>query len=289
MAVSQTTIRSMSDLIEPHLRHIRAAGYAINTIDDRAVVLRRADAELPLGLNEATVEELADWLAGPKPPHDPWSNQTKATYYGHLKGFFDWACNPANPHLDYNPASSLTRPKVQRTVPRPVTDAELADILDRAKDPFRRWVILAAYAGLRAIEISTIERRDFTEETITIRGKGGKNAVLPCHPEVWRVVKDLPAGRIARHSNGGPASATFVSSRFGLYCRSQLRVFDISLHRMRHWFGTTTLAQSHDLRVVQELLRHSSPATTAIYTQITDGQRRSAIAALPVLLAPAST
>lgn len=275
-------LKVMSDLIEPHLRHIRAEGLSERTIIDRRIVLRRADRDLPLGLNQATVEELADWLARFG------TNQTKATYYGHLKAYYDWACDEARTEgLSWNPIASLTRPRVPRTAPRPVTDTELAEILDEARDPFRRWVVLAAYAGLRALEIATIERKDITEQTITVRGKGGKNAVLPTHPEVWRVVKDLPPGPITPRVAGGRITANNVSARFGEYCREKLGKDGITLHRFRHWFATTTLRQSQNLRVVQELLRHASPATTAIYTQVTDEERRIAVAALPAL-APAS-
>lgn len=274
MTVTGVTLRVMSDLIEPHLRHLRARGLSDNTIDDRRKLLRQADRALPMGLEQATVEELADFLAGFH------TNQTKATYYGHLKGFFDWACERG--HLDWSPAESLARPRVPRTAPRPVTDDELADLLDRAQDPFRRWAVLAAYAGLRAIEISRLERKDFTEQTITVRGKGGSNAVLPCHPEIWRVIADLPPGRIASNTFGRPVSANHVSTRFGLHCR-RIGLPGVTLHRLRHWFGTTTLQHCRNLRVVQELLRHSSPATTAIYTQVTDGERQTAIKQLPAL------
>lgn len=276
-------LKVMSDLIEPHLRHIRAEGLSERTIQDRRIVLHRADRDLPYGLNQTTVEELADWLAQFR------TNQTKATYYGHLKAYYDWASDERRDEgLSWNPISSLARPRVRPAAPRPVTDTELAELLHEATDPFRRWIILAAYAGLRALEIATIERKDITEQTITVRGKGGKNAVLPTHPEVWRAVKDLPAGPITPRAAGGRITANCVSARFGEYCRRKLGRDGITLHRFRHWYGTTTLRQTQNLRIVQELLRHSSPATTAIYTQVTDEERRTAVAALPVLGAPSS-
>ena len=64
----------------------------------------------------------------------------------------------------------------------------------------------------------------------------------------------------------------------------------VTLHRFRHWFATTLLANGTDLLTVSKLLGHSSTSTTAVYCQITDGQRRTAIQALPVLgTATAST
>jgi integrase/recombinase XerD len=51
-------------------------------------------------------------------------------------------------------------------------------------------------------------------------------------------------------------------------------------HQLRHSFGTAVLRSSHDLRVTQELLRHSSPASTAIYTQVAELYKLDAIRAL---------
>jgi integrase len=287
--VTHTTLRVMSDLIEPHLRHLRARGFARNTIEDRAKVLRRLDADLPLGIEEATVDELEDWLVGPDPVEQPdlkpWSNQTKATYQAHIKGFYEWGHDSG--HLDWNPAATLKRPKVPRTMPRPVSTDELKRLIQQCDEPYRLWVILAAYEGLRAFEIATIRREDITEDLTTVRGKGGKNAVVPTHEMVWRAVRHLPPGPLVPRKP--PATGDHISKRFGEYLREKLEIHGITLHRMRHWLGTTALRECKNLRVVQGLLRHSSPSTTAIYTEITDEERRTAIAALPVFNAPAST
>lgn len=251
------------------------------TVTDRGIVLRRLDQDLPMGLEEAVIEEIEAWLAQFR------CNQTKATYYGHITGFYAWACGGDDPYLSFNPAASLRRPRVGAGVPSPVSDDELADVLTRADNPFRTWLLLAAYAGLRPLEIARLDRRDVTEETITIRsGKGGKNALLPTHPLIWAAVRDLPPGRIVRNSGGNPVRANYISATLGEYLRRRLHVFGVGCRRLRHWYATTTLRNTHDLRIVQEVMRHSSPATTAIYTQITDGQRRSAVRSLPVLGAP---
>lgn len=58
---------------------------------------------------------------------------------------------------------------------------------------------------------------------------------------------------------------------------------DATAHQLRHWFGTNVLRAGGNLRVAQELLRHSSPAITARYTQVDDTERRAASVALPTL------
>lgn len=274
----------MNPWIERHRAHMRQAGLADTTIEDAVEVLGRMDRELPLGLLEATLEDLEHWLAGPPDPHLAWSRQTKATYYGVAVRFYRWASDANRyPHLSFDPSVSLCRPHVPRTAPRPVSSEELARVLDHARGRFRIYCLLAAYAGLRAFEIAKIKREDITETTLTVRGKGDKDAALPTHPIIWSAVKDYPAGPIAITNLGNKATPKYVSDCTSKHLNRVLGPNTISLHRLRHWFGTNLLNNGANLRVVQELMRHSSPSTTAIYTQITDRERSLALSALPAL------
>lgn len=273
----------MTDLIAAYAQHLRAAGRRRRTIGTYVELLHRVDRDLPLGIEQATVEELTAWLA-----RDEWAAATRALYHAGIRGFFDWAC--ANAHLDWNPAASLTRPRVPAGVPRPVTHEELAHALTYTSAPtWRLLVLLAAYAGLRDCELATVRREHVTDERLTIRGKGGKSRAVPTWPQVWALVHALPPGPLA----GGltarqiPKMARREMDRIGLP--------GVTMHRFRHWFGTYLLRPARlggagaDLRTVQGLLGHASPAQTATYTEITDEQRQMAIAALPVLVNPASS
>jgi len=264
----------MTDLIERHCRHLTACGLSPRTIDKRRQILGRVDRDLPMGLEQATVEELSDWLA-----RAGWSRQTRATYYGHIRGFFEWACDDRNPHLDWNPAASLTRPTVPRGVPKPVTDDELGEAI-RTAGPHRTAIILAAYAGLRCCELAVVDRRDVNEHTITVVGKGDKTRTIPTAEIVWDEVQPL-RGRLVH------GTAASISTRLWEHF-DRVGLVGVHAHRLRHWFATTLLANGADLLTVSELLGHSSPQTTARYCRISDGQRRTAISTLPVL-APVST
>jgi integrase len=279
-------VTTMTDLLTAHERYCRAASLADNTITDRMRILRRINEDLPLGLEQATTEELAHWLSGGD-EGVRWSPQTKATYYGHLTGFYRWACDPRNPILDYDPSLALARPHVKKRAPRPVSDTEAGYVLNHTVGFWRLASHLAAYAGLRAHECAKVNREDITPETITILGKGGVDAVLPTHPAIWELVEPLPAGNLAVLLHGRYVSGGYVSAQYGVYLRKYHKRKGITLHRLRHWYATNLLKLGADLRTVQELMRHADPGTTAIYTQITDRQRQMAIAALPTL-APAS-
>lgn len=287
----------MSDLIDAHLRHIRHR-VAETTLRARRELLHRLDRDLPMGLERATVEELSDWLAQPgrakrgtASAPGAWERETRSTYYTHLTQFFRWATDERTPvgyRLDFDPSAGLPRPPVPAGVPRPVTDDELRFALAVAEEPWRTYILIAAYEGARAGEISTLERRHFTEQNTEITGKGGKTRCVPTRDEVYQAVNDFPRGRISDHLSGAGHARDYVSTETSRYL-NRVGLEDVTLHRFRHWFATTLLKPKElggagaDLRTVQELLGHASPRTTARYTLITDEQRRIAVAALPAL------
>ncbi len=266
----------MTDLIERHCAHLRQGGLSDRTIGDRHRLLCRIDADLPLGIEQATVEELSGWLAGPEPTpgRAGWSRKTKATYYEHVKAFFDWATDPNNPTLDWNPAASLARPTVPDGVPKPVTDGEVSRAIETAGE-WRTAIILAAYAGLRCCELASITRRDITIDDVYIVGKGDKPRSVPTTGPAWEAVQGRTGRLVAGTAHQISMGAWRHFARVGLA--------DVTMHRFRHWYATTMLANGVDLLTVSKLLGHSSPAITARYCLISDGQRRSAVATLPVL------
>jgi integrase/recombinase XerD len=269
----------MSTLLAPHLVHLRAAGYAANTVHDRERLLRHADRELPYGVDTPTVEEITTWLARPG-----WSAWTRHTYYNHLVGFYAWACEGDAPYLDHNPIAGLKRPKPGDADPDPVTDDELADALNRSDDRWRLAITCAAFAGLRSGEIGRLRREHVTADTITVwHGKGDRSAKLPTHPEIWRLIEPRPLG-VLFPSNGASGTADLTSLQRAHF--DSLGMPDIHLHRFRHWYATMLLKQGVDIRTVQTLMRHKSIQTTAGYLLVVDEQRRLANSTLPVPSSP---
>jgi integrase/recombinase XerC len=263
------------ELIERYLDHLRELNRAKTTIATRRQMLYRHDRELPLGLAEANEDELRATIY-----RDDWDAKTQASNLTGLRSFFGWAVR--RQELDFNPADGLIRPHIRRTLPRPPTDAQLADILDRAAEPYRLWVLLAAGEGMRCCEIAVADREHVTEGTFLVFGKGDKERMVPTHPAVWQAVRHLPPGPLARREDGGRATAHSVSKLAAVHF-DDLGLPDVTLHRFRHWFGTSTLDACGNLRTVQELMGHASPTSTAVYTQVSNRARTAAVAALPVL------
>ncbi|HZN72440.1 MAG TPA: site-specific integrase [Micromonosporaceae bacterium] len=269
----------MSNLIDAHLAHCRHAGLAGSTIEDRGRLLRAADRALPYGLDAATHGELLTWLAAYTSP------QTRHTYSNHLRQFYRWATDPDDPWLTLDPTTRLPRVRVPGGIPHPATVDELDTALARLPQPWDLAVKLAAYAGLRCGDIADQDRGDITAQTLRVRrGKGGRPAILPTHPVIWDAVRDLPAGLVIPGRPPRTPGRRWVSQRLQAML-DRIGLPHLSAHSFRHFFGTELYRTTRDLRLVQELMRHSSPATTAVYTLITGEERRLAVHALPTVAA----
>ena len=133
----------------------------------------------------------------------------------------------------------------------------------------RALVELIYSAGLRSAEAVGLDLQDvdFEQELVHVRGKGGKERTVPLGEEAaYRLSLYLREGRpqLAR----GAENAVFLSARGKRLDTSALRRLVPNPHRLRHAFATHLLEGGADLRVIQELLGHSSLSTTQIYSHV---------------------
>ena len=154
-------------------------------------------------------------------------------------------------------------------------DRELESLEGEGPIPLRNRALgeLVYSAGLRskeAVELD-LEDVDFEQETVRVLGKGGKERVVPLGEEAahW-LARYLRDGRpqLAR----GAENAFFISARGRRLDTSTLRRVIPHPHHLRHAFATHLLEGGADLRVIQELLGHSSLSTTQVYSHV-DGRR----------------
>ena len=128
-------------------------------------------------------------------------------------------------------------------------------------------------AGLRSKEAVELDLADvdFEQEAVRVLGKGGKERVVPLGEEAahWLALY-LRDGRpqLARRAE----NALFLSVRGRRLDTSTLRRVIPHPHHLRHAFATHLLEGGADLRVIQELLGHSSLSTTQVYSHV-DGRR----------------
>jgi site-specific recombinase XerD len=137
----------------------------------------------------------------------------------------------------------------------------------------RALVELVYSAGLRSQEAVDLELADvdFEQELVRVRGKGGKERVVPLGEQAAHRLSlylHLARPALAR----GAANALFLSARGRRLDTSTLRRLLPHPHRLRHAFATHLLEGGADLRTIQELLGHSSLSTTQVYSHV-DGRR----------------
>ena len=125
------------------------------------------------------------------------------------------------------------------------------------------------HGGLRAAEAVglSLADLDLEREQVHVRGKGGKERVVPVGEEAaYHLARYLRDARpaLARGAN----NAVFPSVRGARLDTSTLRRLHPHPHQLRHAFATHLLEGGADLRTIQELLGHSSLSTTQVYAHV---------------------
>lgn len=263
------------EIVPSYERWMRSWDAAPATIEARTSLARQRLAAW--GLEGFTPANVQTYLGT-----EGWSRWTRSTYHAHLKSFCEYLV--AARHLEANPMDDVRKTSRPRSLPRPLSDAEMALVIETARaheDPrLLSWVTLGRRAGLRCHEIAKFSGEHLTDRGLYVLGKGGKEAMLPIHPEIAAMGMRHPArGYWFPSPYGGHLQAESLSAAVSKFF-SELGIVG-SIHRVRHNFGTDLLRGGNDLRVVQELMRHSSLATTAVYTAVDADRLTSAIHSLP--------
>lgn len=263
-------------------------GLSANTIRVRLDLLQRLHVFLGFPLRDVEPGHLLRFekiaIAGR-------AAESRRSYVGHIRAFYRWAL--ATGIVSADPSTMLTIPVVPQHLPRPIAEEDLARALDAARPKMRAILVLAAFAGLRAIEISGLLFEDIHREPdgtayIHVRkGKGNKSRNVEIGQ---RVIQALQAygfrrrGYVFLGHDGQPQEPPSISSSANRFLRSQ--DVDATLHQLRHRYATQMYQVSRDLRMVQIQLGHSSPATTQVYTRPSQDSASRAVRALDDLPLP---
>jgi site-specific recombinase XerD len=222
------------------------------------------------GLQDVDVRALADYAAelGRARPRKL-APATIARKLAAVRAFLRHALGKERvPDASFAPRRPLRLPEAPR--PQEV-DRELEAI--EGEGPLavrnRTLVELVYSAGLRSQEAVDLDLADvdFDQELVHVRGKGGKERVVPLGEEAsHRLAVYLREARpeLAR----GAENALFLSARGRRLDTSTLRRLLPHPHRLRHAFATHLLEGGADLRTIQELLGHSSLSTTQMYSHV---------------------
>lgn len=196
-----------------------------------------------------------------------------------------------------DPSATIKPPKLPKRLPKAISISEVEKLLAAAgPDPSvsdwevdgvrirdRAMLELLYATGARISEITALNLDDLIDkETLRLFGKGSKERVVPVGSYAQRALDSyLVRSRPKLVAKGKGTAALFLNQRGGRLSRqSAWQIIsdaassaglagEISPHTLRHSFATHLLEGGADVRVVQELLGHSSVATTQIYTLVT--------------------
>lgn len=286
---------ALDDARDDYLNHVRAErGLSANT-----VAAYRRDLARYLGflaqrgvttVGEVTPVEVTEFV---RELSESQARSSVARHVVSVRTFHQFCAEEGL--AESNPAVEVSPPKLEQRLPKALTVDEVTRILDA---PDRTEVAglrdaalleLLYGTGARVSEICGLDVDDLatalTEPDAGIRlfGKGGKERVVPLGSYAAKAVSDYlvrarPAFAQAakRHTpalllnqRGARLSRQSAWAVIQRAAEKAHVTADVSPHSLRHSFATHLLDGGADLRVVQELLGHSSVATTQIYTLVT--------------------
>jgi integrase/recombinase XerD len=225
------------------------------------------------------------------------SKATRARRLSAIRQFFRFAVEEG--WRAENPALRLAGPGRAQSLPKTLSEAEVARLLDAARqrgrsagDRLRDTALfeLLYASGLRVSELVSLPvaavRGD--PRMILVRGKGDKERMVPLSGPAraalaaWLAHRDAAeevariAGKPSRHLFPGEGRDGHLSRQYfhslvkDTAIRAGISPARVTPHVLRHAFATHLLAHGADLRVIQTLLGHADVATTEIYTHVLD-------------------
>ena len=208
-------------------------------------------------------------------------------------------------HRPDDPAAAIEGPKRGRSLPKVLSIKQVDDLLAQARGGMQaeavserlraarlNCLLEVLYAtGLRVSELVTLPesaaRRD--QRMIMVRGKGGRERMVPLNESAKRAMSDYLALRAKVKADkskwlfpsfgesGHLSRQHFARELKALAATAGLKASQVSPHVLRHAFASHLLQNGADLRVVQTLLGHSDISTTQIYTHVLEERLKSLV------------
>lgn len=285
-------------------------GLAKNTITAYRADLERFFHYLSINkleFDQITPDQLTSylaWLRGMQNTEFDIGESSIARNVISLRGYYSYL---ASEHKLANPAVNLKPPRIPKRLPKALSIDQVMAILNIAGDDFisarDKAIIELLYStgarvseliNLNTSDISKVDSADGEITTVKLKGKGGKERVVPIGSYGVSALNEYLTRSRPTLSKLSTQRALFLNQRGGRLSRqtawnvvtksaARAGMEDlVTPHSLRHSFATHLLDGGADIRVVQELLGHSSVTTTQIYTLITiDRLRESYSSAHP--------
>ena len=256
-----------------------------------------------LSLEQVSPEQLSfyvAWLRGMENTEFKIGESSIARNIISIRSYFTYL---AKEHKFNNPSLNFKPPKIGKRLPKALTIDQVLSMLNivgsdliSSRDKALVELLYATGArvseliNLNTLDISTFDSEAGSTTTVKLKGKGGKERVVPIGSYAVAAVNDYLVRSRPTLLKVSTQKALFLNQRGGRLSRQSAWNLvanaaqraglsdQVTPHSMRHSFATHLLDGGADIRVVQELLGHSSVTTTQIYTLITIDHLRESYA-----------
>jgi site-specific recombinase XerD len=212
------------------------------------------------------------WTTATRHDVDRWIEQrgggARHRYAGvsHLHAFYRWARR--DELVDVDPTELVERPRLPSRLPRPARPGDVARAVGDASTPVELACALAAYQGLRCVELARLRWSDVDIEAgrMVVTGKGSRDRAL-------RIARRLrPILAAYDGADGYVMGRRYTPERVSQLVNGHLRArgCDCTAHQLRHAFACNALDATGNIAAVQRALGHASIATTQIYARVVD-------------------
>ena len=196
-------------------------------------------------------------------------------------------------YLEKNPALEIKTVKLPKKVPRFMTKAEVDTLCNEPEKNELLWATrdhalfeMLYSSGCRVSEITMLSLSDFLNgyDRAVVTGKGNKQRIVYFSDEAKAALKTYLVDRkrvMEENGTAGKSDRIFISQRglplsvrgiryiISRYSGAEGTNHHVNPHAFRHTFATTMIGNGADVRLVQEMLGHSSISTTQRYTHVT--------------------
>ena len=196
--------------------------------------------------------------------------------------------------IKYSLFMRIKGPKFNSNLPRPLSHNQVSIIFKNILENKQKWVgmrdlsiILLMWGyGLRISEVLNLKLSDLQSNDLSIFGKGKKTRLIPIAEEVSMFLKQMikkcpfefdENNFIFVGIRGKKLKAEIIQKEIRRLRNSFMLPDNTTPHSLRHTFATELLENMVDLRVIQEILGHSSLSTTQKYTKVSSDRLRDVI------------
>jgi site-specific recombinase XerD len=199
-------------------------------------------------------------------------------------------------YIQENPFNKIKSPKVTKSFPVYLSEAELILILNKTEDQLLKNIFTTAfYTGMRLNEILNMKWDwiNLAQDIITVKNtddfktKSKRERIIPIHQKVKSILLSyFPLGTQPKNDlifyrrKNIKLNCEFISKQFKVAVRAAGLSDDIHFHTLRHSFASNLVQRGVNLYVVQNLLGHENFKTTQIYAHLSQRHLMEALLVL---------